>query len=79
MPLQDQVPLKVSGTVVEPVDDGGAEAVEGREVLGAESVDEGFADGGDVTGHGWLEGSQAFRCQHDVHTASFWKPSRRIG
>lgn len=59
------------GRVVEPVDDGGAEAVEGREVLGAESVDEGLADGGDVAGGGRLDGSQAFRCQHDVHTASF--------
>jgi hypothetical protein len=56
---------------VELVDDGGAEAVEGREVLGAGAVDEGLADGGDVAGGGRLDGSLAFRCQHDVHTASF--------
>jgi|SRR5450631_256201 hypothetical protein len=30
-----------------------------------------LADGGDVAGGGRLDGSQAFRCQHNVHTASF--------
>jgi len=53
-------------------------AVEGREVLGAESVDEGLADAGNAGQGGRLDGSQPIRCQHDVHTAAFRQSSRLL-
>jgi hypothetical protein len=56
---------------VEPVDDGVLRRVEGREVLGAESVDEGRADGGDVAGAAaWMAAKPS-----DVSTTSIPRPS----